>query len=440
MDNADSHGLAPNMNSSLFAAIITSLKDMQLDTANGTTITGLHVFMQDRFDGLKPYCHRREVAEVANLTAFLFHYYGPDDQGSEEHVHISIIAKIIFTIIFVLVACVGIVGNLLTALVIYKTSLLHSHTNYFLANLALSDLCLIVVGVPFDLIHLWMNSQPPPIPGYCSFMSTAISLFTFASILTIVSLTVERYVAIVYPFSHRSIVDRKRVMILIYSIWLIAFFPSLYIGMQFKRVVPDFCGYNRELGIARGSCDYVTSQDLPLRYPFELTMLVTFILPLFFIIFCYSRILITLSEISVSTTVHTPVGTTNSDSSQFQYHVSSATGTYTVHMKSSNSAPPSQQAQKMVIRMLVIVTSVFFICYLPYHIERMIVQHTKRQCDNSTLCLLLYPITGLLQYVSAMLNPIFYNLLSTRFRMAFNNLIKDFISKSDKEYSTLARL
>ncbi|PAV65922.1 hypothetical protein WR25_18548 [Diploscapter pachys] len=407
MDNADSHGLAPNMNSSLFAAIITSLKDMQLDTANGTTITGLHVFMQDRFDGLKPYCHRREVAEVANLTAFLFHYYGPDDQGSEEHVHISIIAKIIFTIIFVLVACVGIVGNLLTALVIYKTSLLHSHTNYFLANLALSDLCLIVVGVPFDLIHLWMNSQPPPIPGYCSFMSTAISLFTFASILTIVSLTVERYVAIVYPFSHRSIVDRKRVMILIYSIWLIAFFPSLYIGMQFKRVVPDFCGYNRELGIARGSCDYVT---------------------------------ITLSEISVSTTVHTPVGTTNSDSSQFQYHVSSATGTYTVHMKSSNSAPPSQQAQKMVIRMLVIVTSVFFICYLPYHIERMIVQHTKRQCDNSTLCLLLYPITGLLQYVSAMLNPIFYNLLSTRFRMAFNNLIKDFISKSDKEYSTLARL
>ena len=38
MDNADSHGLAPNMNSSLFAAIITSLKDMQLDTANGTTV------------------------------------------------------------------------------------------------------------------------------------------------------------------------------------------------------------------------------------------------------------------------------------------------------------------------------------------------------------------------------------------------------------------
>lgn len=42
-------------------------------------------------------------------------------------------------------------------------------------------------------------------------------------------------------------------------------------SFQFKRVMPDFCGYNRELNIERGSCDYVTSQNIPLRYPFEVS-------------------------------------------------------------------------------------------------------------------------------------------------------------------------
>ena len=40
------------------------------------------------------------------------------------------------------------------------------------------------------------------------------------------------------------------------------------------------------------------------------------------------------------------------------------------------------------------VTAVFFVCYLPYHVERLIVQYTKKECDKSIFCLLLYPITG----------------------------------------------
>uniref|UniRef100_A0A1I7XVI6 G_PROTEIN_RECEP_F1_2 domain-containing protein n=1 Tax=Heterorhabditis bacteriophora TaxID=37862 RepID=A0A1I7XVI6_HETBA len=221
---------------------------------------------------------------------------------------------------------------------------------------------------------------------------------------------------------------------------------------KFKRVVPDFCGYNRELEVARGSCDYVTSQNVPFRYPFELTMVVTFVLPLIFIVYCYFRILATLNEMATATTVHIPIGSSNSDTSQ----VTSPSILY-VHTK--NYAPPkSQQAQKMVIKMLAkcnqstnkcletrvnysyLRLPVFFVCYLPYHLERLIVQYTKQQCDSSMFCLLLYPITGLLQYISATLNPVFYNLMSTRFRTAFNQLIKQIIPKREREYSTIVRI
>ncbi|KJH44239.1 7 transmembrane receptor [Dictyocaulus viviparus] len=279
--------------------------------------------------------------------------------------------KSLLSFLFLLVGCIGLIGNVLTVLVIYKTTSLHSNTNYFLSSLAISDFCLIIVGVPFDLFHIWRKNRPPDIVGYCALMSTSISLFTFASILTIVTLTAERFAAICYPFNHRAVFDKQRVMYLIYVIWLLAFFPSLYIGLQFKRVVPDFCGYNRQLNSKRGSCDYVTSQNAPFQYPFELTMVVTFVLPLIFIVYCYIRILVT-------------------------------------------------------------VTTVFFLCYLPYHVERLIVQYTKQQCDSSIFCMLLYPITGLLQYISATLNPILYNLMSTRFRTAFTDLVRQIILKPSR--------
>lgn len=76
-------------------------------------------------------------------------------------------------------------------------------------------------------------------------------------------------------------------------------------------------------------------------------MVLTFVLPLIFIVYCYVRILATLNEMAAQTTVHVPIGSTNSDTSQ----VASPTSILYVHTR--NFAPPkSQQAQRMVIKML----------------------------------------------------------------------------------------
>ncbi|KAK6759831.1 hypothetical protein RB195_021413 [Necator americanus] len=409
-------------------SVITAMLDLKLRDEDGSLKSVINLPV----DVLKQYCHLDQVANFANLTLFIYNSNSTATYSEISDTSIPYTLKLLLSVLFILVGCIGFVGNVLTVLVIYKTASLHSHTNYFLASLAISDLCLIIVGVPFDLFHLWRKDRPPAITGYCAFMSTSISLFTFASILTIVSLTAERFVAICYPFSHRALFDKRRVIYLIYLIWIIAFFPSLYIGLQFKRVVPDFCGYNRELDSQRGSCDYVTSQNIPFRYPFELTMVVTFVLPLIFIVYCYVRILATLNEMAAATRVHVPIGNTNStDSAQPSI----------LYVHTKNYAPPkSQQAQRMVIKMLSTVTAVFFVCYLPYHIERLIVQYTKQQCDSSMFCFLLYPVTGLLQYISATLNPIFYNLMSTRFRTAFTQLLHQILPKHDQNYGSIARI
>ena len=141
-------------------------------------------------------------------------------------------------------------------------------------------------------------------------------------------------------------------------------------------------------------------------------MLLTFVLPILFIIYAYFRILRSLNEMYNNQTNHYELRNLNSDSS--------------THVKLRLSGPAtSQRAQKVVAKMLITVSVVFFICYLPYHVERLIVWYSGASCQQSTICLLLYPITGLLQYVSATLNPIIYNLMSLRFRRAFSNLIKE---------------
>ncbi|KHN70954.1 Neuropeptides capa receptor, partial [Toxocara canis] len=80
----------------------------------------------------------------------------------------------------------------------------------------------------------------------------------------------------------------------------------------------------------------------------------------------------------------------------------------------------------------VTVTVVFFVCYLPHHIERLIVHYTRIECDKWDVCLMLYPVTGLLQYFSAALNPILYSLMSTRFRNAFKYWLKRLCATAPK--------
>ncbi|GMT03282.1 hypothetical protein PENTCL1PPCAC_25456, partial [Pristionchus entomophagus] len=339
------------------------------------------------------------------------------------NVHVSSLFTFVLTAIFALVGAIGAIGNLLTVWVIYSTTSLHSHTNLFLASLAISDLLLIVVGVPFDVLHAWRatDSLVARLPAYCEITSTSISLFTFASTLTIVALTFERYVAICHPFSLRMWFDRKKVIRLIYVLWIFAAVPSLYIGLQFKRVIPDWCGAYHV--IEQGRCDYVNY-----GFSFQIEMAITAVVHMH----------TAPPDHAAGAVSAAPGGRRVSRMYSTVSNMSAppASPLLQVHMR--DSAPPmSQQAQRMVMKMLFTVTTVFFVCYLPYHVQRLIVMYAK--CD-SPVCEMLYPITGLLQYVSATLNPIIYNLMSIRFRAAFRRQMSELLIRRKRDLSSIVRI
>ena len=82
---------------------------------------------------------------------------------------------------------------------------------------------------------------------------------------------------------------------------------------------------------------------------------------------------------------------------------------------------------KRVVVVAVAVVVAFFICWAPFHAQRLMVMYMTKSDDPSdirnVIQHVLYYVSGVLYYVSSVINPILYNIMSLKFRQAFKNTI-----------------
>lgn len=112
----------------------------------------------------------------------------------------SLYVVIPITIIYAVIFFTGVVGNVSTCIVISRNKSMHTATNYYLFSLAVSDLLLLVSGLPQEMYSIW--SRYPYVFGevFCVLRGLAAETSANATVLTITAFTVERYVAICHPF------------------------------------------------------------------------------------------------------------------------------------------------------------------------------------------------------------------------------------------------
>lgn len=119
----------------------------------------------------------------------------PDERALSE--------KITMTILYSVIFITGVFGNICTCLVIALNRYMHTATNYYLFSLSISDLLLLLLGLPNDTIQLWASEQKVSWT-FCIARGFLSETATDASILTITAFTIERYVAICHPLrAHR---------------------------------------------------------------------------------------------------------------------------------------------------------------------------------------------------------------------------------------------
>ncbi|XP_038050823.1 galanin receptor type 2-like [Patiria miniata] len=129
------------------------------------------------------------------------------------------------------VGLVGICGNGLVCVVIAKVRFMHTLTNAFIFNQALIDL----LGSLLVLLSSLLPIPDPIPPGASGVLLCKLWVSNFfiwglfiASTFNLAAVTLERYLAIVFPFRYQLLATRKKAIAVILGVWISAFLFNSY--------------------------------------------------------------------------------------------------------------------------------------------------------------------------------------------------------------------
>lgn len=203
---------------------------------------------------------------------------------------------ITITFIYCVLFCTGVFGNVCTCIVIAKNKFMHTATNYYLFNLAVADLVLLLIGLPPDLYTIW--SLYPWIFGeaFCVARVLFAEISTFTSILTITAFTVERYVAICFPMKAQMMSSLYRAVRVIFSTWLLATICAIPQAIQYGVVyISD--KHNNTI-IQSAMCTFKAQGGI--KWTFQVSAIIFFVVPMTFITVLYTLIAITIRRSTLS--------------------------------------------------------------------------------------------------------------------------------------------
>lgn len=177
----------------------------------------------------------------------------------------SVIIPII--VLYIVIFFSGIIGNISTCVVISKNKSMHTATNYYLYSLAISDLLLLISGLPQEIYLIY--ERYPYVFGnvFCVLHGMFAETSANATVLTITAFTVERYLAICHPFLSHTMSKLSRAIKLILAIWLIAIGLAIPQAMQFQVIGPP-------------GCEICYLVNPIIEHSFEISTMVFFILPM----------------------------------------------------------------------------------------------------------------------------------------------------------------
>ncbi|XP_046359634.1 RYamide receptor-like [Haliotis cracherodii] len=307
---------------------------------------------------------------------------------------ISEYMEIILIIMYSIITITAIGGNGVVCYLVFAYKRMHTVPNYFIVNLAVSDLLLAVFCIPFTAAVNLKNYWPFP-AVMCPVLQYIQGVTVVLSSYTLVAMSLDRYIVIVHPFLKR-ITPRKTVFV-ITAIWTVSLAIPLPIFLNSKLVY-----YSN----TSGQC-FEVWEDHSKKYTYSVALMVLqYFGPLVILIFSYSKI------------------------------------GYNIWVKNFKSDEGNKRrlqlaaAKKKMIRMMITVVVFYALCWLPIHVITILGDHDFLIYDHPYM-----PIIWLLCHWLAMsnscYNPIIYIWMSPKFRtgllMAFNRCSRRRPSNSESD-------
>ncbi|XP_048704950.2 G-protein coupled receptor 78 isoform X2 [Caretta caretta] len=130
------------------------------------------------------------------------------------------LAGVLLAFFLVLVLVISLLSNLLVLLCfIYSTELRKQVPGVFLVNLSFCNLLLTVLNMPFTLLGILRN-QPPVGDCICKAVGFLETFLTSNTMLSMAALSIDKWIAVVFPLSYTSKMRYKDAVILMSYSWI----------------------------------------------------------------------------------------------------------------------------------------------------------------------------------------------------------------------------
>ena len=274
----------------------------------------------------------------------------------------------------IILACFIVAINILVIYLFMNKDYLRTKTNSFLVSLAVSDLLTGVLSIPFYLICS-LTYRPP----VCFASAVFYRCIAFSTMAHIMVVTLERYVAVMFPMRYYRMVTKRRICLCIGVVWLFSIF---WVTIQLSWLNVN----NPRL----------TSSPEEVKYEriYNITgVLVCFTIPLCVIVFCSTRMFIVIRR-----------------------------QVRNIRRQAKLSVDPrnhSIASDKRALLIFALMLGIFTICWSSWYINLFQFEFGQNAILPETFA----DVLDFLRFATSLFNPLLYTFLKNDFRRATCSLV-----------------
>ncbi|CAL8247872.1 unnamed protein product [Merluccius merluccius] len=313
---------------------------------------------------------------------------------------------IFYIVLELLISSFSVLGNVLVCWAVCLNSNLQSITNFFVVSLAVADIAVGVLAIPFAIAIS---------TGFCSnfygclFMACFVLVLTQSSIFSLLAIAIDRCIAINIPLRYNGLVTGQRARGIIAICWVLSIIIGLtpMLGWHSKSISKSDDNNNNSSdecppGMMRCMFELVVVMEYMVYFNFFVCVLIPLLLMLaiYLCIFMAARHQLRLMKLKAS-----------------------------YGEKTHSTLQKEVQAAKS----LAIIVGLFAFCWLPLHIINCFTLFCPK-CDRPPHFVMYVAI--LLSHGNSVINPFIYAYRIREFRQTFRRIIHRYILRRRERLET----